>query len=90
MAISDTAVHQIFELMAELDRLSLTWQEPKLGDPNWRPESAEGKAVFAQLTAAENRQALRAWYARFRDTELNAAALNLKTVLERAVNESLG
>ena len=89
MAMQDIAVERIAELMAELDRLSLTWQEPKLGDPDWRPESEEGKAVFARLTAAENRQALRAWYARFRDTELNSGALNLKRSLERAVNESL-
>ena len=89
MAMTDTVVQQIYELMAELDRLMLTWQEPKLGDPDWRPESEEGKAVFARLTAAENRQALRAWYARFRNTELNPCALTLKRSLEQAVNESL-
>jgi hypothetical protein len=89
MARTDTAVQQIHELMAELDRLMLTWQEPKLCDPDWRPESEEGKAIFARLAAAENREALRAWYAPFRDRGLNPAALNLKRSLERAVNESL-
>ena len=38
-------------LMSQLDHLALA-VEPNLGrHPNWLPESAEGKAVFRQLTA---------------------------------------
>lgn len=89
MLTQDETMHKIFELMAELDQLALT-HEPDLGkDADWVPTSAEGKVVFARLTAPENRDGLRKWYARFRNSQLNPCASNLKASLERAIEEVL-
>jgi hypothetical protein len=83
------AIMTVVDLMTKLEQLAFT-QEPNLGkDAGWVPESPAGKALFARLTAAANRRALKEWYARFRDVELNPCALNLKASLERAINEPL-
>lgn len=79
----------ISELMARLDRLRFE-HEPEVGrSANWRPQSSEGREIFEQLTAQENRQALRDWYAQFEDTELNESARLLKESLEAATGEEL-
>lgn len=89
MLTQDEEVQKIGELFAELDRLAFT-REPDLGkDADWVPLSEEGRAIFAHLVAPENRSGLKKWYARWRDSELNPCALNLKLSLERAIKEEL-
>jgi hypothetical protein len=87
MLTQDEEVQRIFELMDQLDRLAWT-HEPDLGkDSDWVPVSPEGRAVFARLTAPENRAGLRKWYARFGGVQLNPCAANVKASLERAMKE---
>lgn len=88
MFAQDEEVQRIFDLMIALDELAWTHEWGLGGDDHWVPKSPEGKAVFDQLIAPENRQALRKWYARA-NGELNPSALNLKLSLERAIQEKL-
>ena len=91
MFTQDEEVQKIFDLMVTLDELAWTHEWGLGGDDHWVPKSPEGKAVFDQLIAPENRQALRKWYARSRSDgrELNPSALNVKLSLERAIQEKL-
>jgi len=85
----DEEVQRIFNLMDGLDQIAFTHERNLGSDDHWVPESPEGKAIFDQLIAPENRQALRKWYARSDGRELNPSALNLKLTLERAIQEKL-
>ncbi len=89
MLMQDEEVRRIFDLMEGLDQIAFTHERNLGADDHWVPESAEGKAIFAQLIAPENRQALRKWYARSDAGGLNPSALNLKLSLERAIQEKL-
>ena len=53
----------------------------------WRPGTEEERRAFDQLTAPENRQALKAWYARY--PSINPGAEALHRILEKAIGERL-
>jgi len=53
----------------------------------WEPQGDEEKEAFAKLVANENRELLKAWYARH--DYLNPAADLFHQVLERAIGERL-
>jgi hypothetical protein len=58
------------------------------GDPStWLPEGDEEKSSFAELTAPENRESLKQWYAR--REAINPGAEAFRRILERAVGEPL-
>jgi hypothetical protein len=71
------------EIMSELDNLILRhW-----GDLDASLATEEGKQLFRQLTTAESRGELDAWYSSFK--HLNPAALDLKKKLELALGRNL-
>ncbi len=53
----------------------------------WFPETEEEKSAFVELTAPENREALKGWYARC--PSINPGAEALRRILEKAIGEQL-
>jgi hypothetical protein len=53
----------------------------------WKPTTREEIQAFAQLTAPENRQAVKEWYSK--SSAINPGAEAFRAILERAVGEKL-
>jgi hypothetical protein len=53
----------------------------------WKPTTDEERRAFTQLTAPENREALKEWFSR--SSSINPGAEALRRILERAIGDQL-
>jgi hypothetical protein len=69
--------------------LRLKTQELMPTDASWRPSSLEYRELINFLTASENREALRCWYAQFKGKVMNETSELLCRILSELTGEDL-
>lgn len=81
--------NEIRQLLEAFDRPEASFRAVATREQasRWIPSTANEREALATLTAEENRESLRAWYASA--TSLNPHANLLRQVLEDAIGETL-